>query len=84
MVGWLSVSKGRTEAQLVAFPSGQAPRIVQGKILGVPRNVAMSWAVMGCTDARCRHGASTVGEGDVGFLLSREPNAGLNPRTLGS
>jgi len=25
-----------------------------------------------------------VGEGEAGFPLSREPNAGLNPRTLGS
>jgi len=25
-----------------------------------------------------------VGEGEAGFLLSREPDAGLDPRTLGS
>ena len=28
--------------------------------------------------------AGGVGEGEVGFPLSREPNAGLDPRTLGS
>jgi len=28
--------------------------------------------------------AGGVGEGEAGFLPSREPNAGLNPRTLGS
>jgi len=27
--------------------------------------------------------AGGVGEGEAGFLLSREPNAGLDPRTLG-
>jgi len=25
-----------------------------------------------------------VGEGEAGFLLSREPDVGLDPRTLGS
>ena len=28
--------------------------------------------------------AGGVGEGEVGFPLSREPDLGLNPRTLGS
>ena len=28
--------------------------------------------------------AGAVGEGEAGFLLSREPDAGLDPRTLGS
>jgi len=28
--------------------------------------------------------AGGVGEGEAGFLLSREPDAGLEPRTLGS
>jgi len=28
--------------------------------------------------------AGGVGEGEAGFLVSREPNAGLHPRTLGS
>jgi len=28
--------------------------------------------------------AGRVGEGEAGFLLSRDPNAGLKPRTLGS
>jgi len=28
--------------------------------------------------------AGGVGEGEAGFLLSREPDVGLNPRTPGS
>jgi len=28
--------------------------------------------------------AGGVGEGEAGFPLNREPNAGLDPRTLGS
>jgi len=28
--------------------------------------------------------AGGAGEGEAGFLLSREPDAGLDPRTLGS
>jgi len=28
--------------------------------------------------------AGGVGEGEAGFLLSREPDAGLDPRTLGA
>jgi len=28
--------------------------------------------------------AGGVGEGEAGFLQSREPNVGLDPRTLGS
>ena len=33
--------------------------------------------------ARVGTQAGGVGEGEAGFLLSREPNAGLDPRTLG-
>jgi len=35
---------------------------------------------------RAREGTQTggVGEGEAGFPPSREPDAGLNPRTLGS
>jgi len=28
--------------------------------------------------------AGRVGEGEAGFLLSKEPDVGLHPRTLGS
>lgn len=32
---------------------------------------------------RDRAQAGRAAEGEAGFLLSREPNAGLNPKTLG-
>jgi len=34
--------------------------------------------------ARAGTQAGGVGEGEAGFLLSREPDAGLDPRTPGS
>jgi len=34
--------------------------------------------------ARVGTQAGGVGEGEAGFPLSREPDAGLHPRTLGS
>jgi len=34
--------------------------------------------------ARAGTQAGGVGEGEAGFLLSREPDVGLDPRTLGS
>ena len=36
------------------------------------------------TIARKEPQAGAVGEGEVGFLLSRDPDVGLNPRTLES
>ena len=32
---------------------------------------------------RAQAGEAAEGQGDTGFLLSREPNVGLDPRTLG-
>jgi len=39
---------------------------------------------MGRDTAREGTQAGGVGEGEAGFLLSREPDVGLDPRTLGS
>jgi len=33
--------------------------------------------------ARAQAGGAAEGEGEAGFLLSREPDVGLDPRTLG-
>ena len=33
---------------------------------------------------RAQAGGAAEGEGEAGSLLSREPDVGLNPRTLGS
>jgi len=35
-------------------------------------------------DGENRNTAGQVAEGEAGFSLSREPDAGLHPRTLGS
>ena len=35
-----------------------------------------------CVSEKAQAGGAAVGEGEADSLLSREPNAGLDPRTL--